>query len=221
MVIDYAIQMEDFLEYESEILLSGCLPELMLPKIYRHHESMYLVYECDCVNSSTLADDLSDYDEEEIERIAHKARLFMLRPENIVFHPSRIYRMEGKWRYHYLPTRRKPLYEAADLRRYLMLGELNGDHPPECKGVGAKHALFFKEDGHVEKLFLKKTSIGKQETNNIVIDFDGQAVIDHLSGLTAVSGEVRLNHVLLTPHCQQRLKRGDILKFGAKEAVYI
>lgn len=236
--MDYVIDSKDFVEYESEIILSGCIREFFVPTVYRENGNIYWVYH----HSSDLASDLYSYTEEDLKEIIRKSKSYMLNPENIVLKPGLIFGEPGNWKYHYIPTGRKLLYDADDFKRFLMLerysvrnsgknagrnfaqnfGRNPESHSAHQEAASSEkiHILYNPKTRQIHPLTLKKTIIGSRDDCNLHIDFGGELVIDRNGELSVRRGEVRVNRELLHPRREIRLESGDKIKIGKTEIIY-
>lgn len=223
-MIDYRIDRKDFLEYESEIVLSGCIPQLSIPKRYREDETIYWIYDDDENESCFFNFDV--FSVSEAETLMSILKSYMLNPLHLVFHPRRIIKKGENWKFHFLPSRRRELYDIEDLKRYLLLKEF-WDLSEETAKTAASdsaekmHALLLKHNQKIEKLSLKNTRIGSDSRCNIVIPFKGSALISRQSTIYVESGTVTCNHHVLENRVFYPLHFGDALSFDEIAAVYL
>lgn len=218
------IDEKEFIEYEAEIILSGCVKEFLIPKIYGEPGKIYWVYP-DMEPSA-----LTDYTNEDILSIQKLSKSYMLNPKNIVFHPDYIFRDEGRWKYHYLPTKRKLFYEDIDLKRYLALERDRFLVPTE---VGTKknilkkslrkkqmtHILYNRNTGEIERLLLKQTYIGGRKCK-LDVDFSGELKISSEGSAMLLSGEAYLNFQMMELKKIYPLNSGDNILCDQTEFLY-
>lgn len=215
--MDYLIDEKEFIEHESEIILSGCIREFLVPNIYRESGKIYWVY------SDMKAASLGDYSNKDIRYIQSLTKNYMLNPEKIVFHPSRIFRQGEKWMYHYVPSTRDLMYRSSDLKRYLVLENCAAldDTNEETVNISTirNHILYNKKTGKIEKLMLKNTFIGGRR-GKIDVDFNGELKIDCEGNVMLLSGEAFINQVLMEQQKNYRLNEGDAIQFSETELIY-
>lgn len=221
--MDYLIDEKDFIAYEAEIILSGCLKNFLIPNIYREQGKVYWVYpECEGAR-------LYDYTTEDISFIQRLSKSYMLNPNNIIFHPDYIFKNEGCWMYHYLPSRRRILYEDGDLKRYLALERRSASLPIEVRNAESvsaqsirsesSHILYNRNTGEAEKLLLKNTYIGGRR-GKIDVDFSGELKINRDGNVVLLSGEAYLNHRIMELKKVYSLCSGDHIRCNQTEFLY-
>ncbi len=227
-MIDYVIDNKDFVQYEADIVMSGCIKELMLPKLYRENGKVYWVYHDTLPNSG-----LKNYGATEIQDIKKCVKNYMLNPENIIFHPTRIYEDNGVTKYHYLPTNREILYSSNDLLRYINCenevtdlenhsrGEKNDDNLQSINIDAEKnkqHFLFFVKEKRLEKLILNVSYVGRDSSYSIFGNFDGCISVTSDGILSIIEGEAHVNGSLVTKNSS--LQKGDKIKIGSVEILF-
>lgn len=216
-MIEYIINKRDFVQCDADIILSGCIDILPPPKLYYSEDVVFWVYP-----SIEQPLNLEHYGIKNLEEARNKVTEYLLDPDRIVFHPSRIEEENSKFFYHYIPAKRSNiLYRSEDLA-ILLDSELKGSQtiPEEFKKKGEKSTmgLYFKEEERYEKLLLKQNVIGRTIKCNILVDFDGIATIDKQGLLSTTSTAVRINGAEVKDSIQ--LKKGDEIKFGETSALY-
>ncbi len=228
--MDYVIDKKDFVKHEADIVLSGCIKELLIPTMYEEEHIIYWAYSGEYARFS-----LWDYDDAEVYRIKNKVKNYMLRPDNIVFHPSRIAMEGGQYRYHYVPSKRLPLYHSDDLLRYLdseeqrLVDELcskasdcgiceeSVSTVKDSSGKKQSHFLFFTKEKRLEKLLLENTRVGTSSSCSIYADCNGSLSISKGGELLVLEGEAFVNG---KPIIKSRLLKGDRVQMGRSEFVY-
>lgn len=213
-MIEYIINKRDFVQCDADIILSGCIDILTAPKLYFSEDVVFWVYP-----SIEQPLDIKHYSIQRIEEARNKVSEYLLDPERIVFHPSRIEEDEENFYYHYIPSRKtNVLFHSNDLAIRLNSQIKNPSGMPEENRDKNTMGLYFKEDERYEKLLLKHNIIGRTVKCNILVDFDGTAKIDKLGVLTTSSPLVKVNGKSVEETIQ--LKKGDEIKFGDTTALY-
>lgn len=219
---EYLIHKKDLVEHEAEIVLSGCIEGLQVPKIYQEGLINYWVYDFN-EEFAFLPDNLDKYENraglyekclEETQIIKEKISRYMLRAGQIIFSPKNIDAGGESWRFQYLPSKEKPIYSCSDLLRHSMVGEVVSDAGSLAV---PKNILFFKNQKHVEKLMLKQTIIGSDDRCTIKVDFDGSISIANNGVLSVLKGDIKVNDRSVSQH---QLEIGDIIRLGKTEIVY-
>lgn len=221
--MDYLIDEKEFIEHEAEIILSGCIQEFLVPKVYKELGKIYWVYP-DMKSAS-----LSEYTNNDIHYIKNLTKNYMLRPHNIIFHPNYIFNLDGKWKYHYIPSSRVVLYDSNDLKRYLILDDnKDTDHSDVLEKKRSQtvisdnipsHILYNKNTGEIEKLLLKHTFIGGRR-GKIHIPFDGELKIDNEGNLMLLSGQAYINKNLIELKKYYSLQGGDRIQINQTEFIF-
>lgn len=216
-MIEYIINKRDFVQCDADIILSGCLDILPPPKLYFGDDVVFWVYP-----SIEQPLDIRQYSVEKIEDVQNKVSEYLLDPERIVFHPSRIEQEDNQYYYHYVPSRKSVvLYSSEDLAIALNtqsgIGRIGTDEPKKS-GDSNIMGLYFKDEERYEKLLLKQNVIGRTIKCNILVDFDGSANIDKNGILSTESPLVVVNGKPVEHSIQ--LRKGDEIKFGDNSALY-
>ncbi len=206
--MEYVIDKRDYIKFESDIVASGCVNGLAVPKIYETSENVYFVFG----DFEAIASDEISFGD--IEVITEAIKKYMLNPNRIVFHPSCISKQNGVFTYHYLPSKRPLLYSSDDLRRYIVLGDSNKNIDNDA----ASGLLYLKTEKRAEKLSLKHTLVGNTPKCSIKLDFDGMVKISNTGILTVIDGKVKVNDTEISGTAN--LKKGDSIQFGNVETVY-
>lgn len=216
-MIEYIINKRDFIQCDADIILSGCIDILPPPKLYYSEDVVFWVYP-----SIEQPLNLKHYTTKNLEEARNKVTEYLLDPDRVVFHPSRIEEEKSKFLYHYIPSK-KPnvLYHSEDLAVHLNSEWKSYQTIPEDyvkKGDKNTIGLYFKEEERYEKLLLKQNVIGRTIKCNILVDFDGIATIDKQGLLSTTSAVVKVNGSEVNQTIQ--LKKGDEIRFGDTSALY-
>lgn len=210
--MEYVIDKKEYIKFESDIVVSGCVKGLAIPKIYETNENIYMLYEKHEILSQR------DILPNAIDEIKENVKKYMLNPDRVVFHPNRISRVGRVYKFHYLPSRRPMLYDSEDLRRYLAFAPQNANASGGENNNTSEGLIYFKNSGKSERLILKNTFIGCTPKCTVNIDFDGLVKISNNGNLTVLSGSVNVNGKVVQKNTE--LLRGDTIMFGGIEAVY-